>query len=66
LYIPLADPKNLTVAATAVLAHVVLADVEFLGTGIAYALAIVYLGVAKRADHVVDLFQQLQKRADNF
>jgi hypothetical protein len=66
LYIPLADPKNLTVAATTILAHVVRADVEFLGAVVAYALAVVYLGVAKRADHVADLFQQLQKRADNF
>lgn len=62
----LLTPKNLTVAAAAVLAHVVLAYVEFLGAVVAYALAIVYLGVAKRADHVADLFQQLQKRVVDF
>lgn len=55
MYIPLADPKNLTVAAAAVASHVVLADVESLGTRVADALAIVNLGVAERADHVVQL-----------
>lgn len=54
--IPLSDPRS-SIAAAAVIAHIISANVVFLGARVADALAIVYLGVAKRAYHVGDWFQ---------
>jgi hypothetical protein len=58
LYIPLADPKDLPITAAAVFTHIILANVEFFRTIIADALTVVYLGVAKRADHLSYLLFQ--------
>ena len=54
--IPFSDPAS-AIAAAAVLAHVVGANVVFLGARIADALAIINLGVAKSADHASRLQQ---------
>lgn len=54
--IPFSDPTS-TIAAAAVLAHVVSANVVFLGTRIADALAVINLGVAESADHASRLQQ---------
>lgn len=58
---------NLSVAAAAVLAHIVLADIKFLGAAVAHTLAIADFGVAKDADHLAYLvLQRIQKHMKDF
>lgn len=50
MHIPFSDPAS-AIAAAAVLAHVVSANVVFLGARVADALAIFYVGAAESANH---------------